>query len=51
MPVPMVGIGEMRMAVHHGLMPVRMAVPRARLHRRLVRMVMMRVARAMHMLM
>ena len=46
----MVRVGEMRMAVQHRLVPVLVAVPRAGLDRRLVHMVVMRVARAVDVL-
>jgi hypothetical protein len=48
MPVAVVRVREVRMAVHQGLVPVRMAVPRAGGNRRHVHMVMVRVAGAVH---
>ena len=49
--VPVVRVGVVRMAVRDRLVPVVVAVPRARRHRRFMHMLMMRVAGAMHMFM
>ena len=45
-----VRIREMRMTVRHGVVPVRMGVARAGWYRRLVDVIVMRVAHAVHML-